>query len=223
MISVLIADDHFVVRQGTRNLLEQEPDIKVVGEASDGAEAIKMAVELKPDIVLMDISMPVVDGIEATRQIKTKCPEVNILILSAYDDDQFIYKLLQAGAAGYILKNVHGHELIAVVRAVYHGESVLHPAIARKVMSRFTSSSINPPAQTSVEELTARESELLKLITRGLSNKEVAAEMKLSIRTVQGNVQELFKKLGANSRTEAVINALKKKLVTLEDVAEDNN
>lgn len=222
-IRILIADDHFMVRQGTRNILEQEPDLKVVGEASDGAEAVKMAVDLKPDIILMDIAMPIVDGIEATKQIKTQCPDINILILSAYDDDQFIFKLLQAGASGYILKDVQGHEMIAVVRAVYHGEFVLHPLIAHKVKSRFTLSSVESPAQTSIEGLNARENELLKLIIRGYSNKEIATEMGLSLRTVQGNVQEIFKKLGVNSRTKAVINALKKKLVTLEDIAEDNN
>jgi len=217
-IRILIADDHAVVRQGTRNLLDQEPDMKVVAEASDGEEAVMMAAELMPDVILMDIAMPHMDGIEATRQIKAECPDINILVLSAYDDDQFVFKLLQAGAAGYVLKDVHGHELIAVVRAVYHGESVLHPKIARKVMARFMASPGKPAAQASTDGLSDREIELLQLMTRGSSNKEIADELCLSIRTVQGHVQQIFKKLEVSSRTEAVVYALKKGLVELEDM-----
>lgn len=217
-IRILLVDDHAVLRQGTRNLLEKEPDLEVVAEAGDGEEAIKLAGELVPDVVLMDIAMPNVDGIAATRQIKEEHPEINVLILTAYDDDQFIFKLLEAGAAGYILKNVHSHELIAVVRAVHHGESVLHPRIARKVLDRFLPSSGRARDYQMTGGLAEREMELLKLMTRGLSNKEIASEMNLSIRTVQGHVQQVFKKLGVSSRTEAVICALKKDLVSLEDV-----
>ena len=217
-IKILLVDDHAVLRQGTRNLLEQEPDMQVVAEADDGEQAVQLATELKPDVVLMDIAMPKVDGITATKQIKEQCPEINVLILTAYDDDQFIFKLLEAGAAGYILKNVHSHELIAVVRAVQHGESVLHPRIARKVLDRFLPSSKKSREQISFGGLAQREVELLKLMTRGLSNKEIANEMGLSIRTVQGHVQQIFKKLGVSSRTEAVVYALKTDLVALEDV-----
>ncbi len=216
-IKGLSADDHTVLRQGTRKLLEQESDLKVVAEASDGEEAVKLAVEHMPDVILMDIAMPNIDGITATKQVKAECPGVNVLILSAYDDDQFVFRLLQAGAAGYLLKNVHSQELIAAVRSVAQGESVLHPAIARKVLNRFV-----PPLSKSSDKqvyggLSEREMEFLKLTARGLSNKEMSDSLCVSIRTVQGHLRQIFKKLGVSSRTEAVVYALKEGLVTLDD------
>ena len=217
-IRILIADDHTLVRDGTRRILEAEQDLEVVAEALDGEEAVRLATELKPDVVLMDIAMPTLDGIAATRQIKRECPEISVLILSAYDDDQFVFRLLQAGAAGYLLKSVHSQELVAGVRSVYHGESVLHPAIARKVLSRFVHTSEKHPDTATAGGLTEREIEFLKLMARGLSNKEIASEVNLSIRTVQGCLGQIFKKLGVGSRTEAVIYALKEELVTLDEV-----
>jgi len=213
-IRVLIADDHTLVRDGTRRILEAEEDMDVVAEAIDGEEAVQLATELKPDIVLMDIAMPKVDGIAATRQIKHECPEINVLILSAYDDDQFVFRLLQAGASGYLLKSVHSQELVAGIRAVKHG----HPAIARKVLNRFVLTPEKPSDTGTTGSITQREIEFLKLMTRGFSNKEIADEVNLSIRTVQGCVGQIFKKLGVNSRTEAVIYAVKEGLVTLEEV-----
>ncbi|MCJ7523501.1 MAG: response regulator transcription factor, partial [Dehalococcoidia bacterium] len=212
------ADDHTVLRQGTRKLLEEEPDMKVVAEAVDGEEAVRLTTELKPDVVLMDIAMPKMDGIAATRQIKQQCPDTNVLILSAYDDDQFIFKLLQAGAAGYLLKTVHSQELISGVRAVYHGDSVLHPTSARKVLSRLAMNSGNPPKKETYGGLTERELELLKMMTQGFSNREIASEVNLSIRTVQGHIAQIFNKLGVNSRTEAVVRGLHEGLVSLDDV-----
>ena len=217
-IRILIADDHTLVRDGTRRILEAEEDMEVVAEALDGEEAAQLATELKPDIVLMDIAMPKVDGIAATKQIKQQCPEINVLILSAYDDDQFVFRLLQAGAAGYLLKSVHSQELVAGIRAVWHGESVLHPAIASKVLKRFVLTPEKLPDTGTTGSVTQREIEFLKLMTRGLSNKEIADEVNLSIRTVQGCVGQIFKKLGVNSRTEAVIYAVKEGWVTLEEV-----
>ena len=137
-IKILIADDHAVVREGTRQILEQEPDLQVVAEAGDGEEAVRLTGTFKPDVALIDIAMPRLDGIEATRQIKVSYPATAVLILSAYDDDQFVFSLLEAGAAGYLLKSIRGRELIDAVRAVYAGESVLHPSIARKVLNRFS-------------------------------------------------------------------------------------
>jgi len=218
IIRILIADDHTVLRQGTRKLLEDEPDMEVVAEALDGEEAIRLALELKPDVVLMDIAMPKLDGIGATKMIKQECPEINVLILSAYDDDPFVFKLLQAGAAGYLLKSVHSQELVSGVRAVYHGDSVLHPTIARKVLSRLAFASGKPSATSTPGGLTDREIELLKLMTKGFSNKEIASEVGLSIRTVQGHVGQIFNKLGVNSRTEAVVRGLQEGLVALDDV-----
>ena len=217
-IRVLIADDHAVVREGTRRILEQEKDLNVVGEAADGDETVKLALSLKPDVAIVDIAMPRMDGIEATRQIKAQCPDVTVLILSAYDDDQFVFSLLEAGAAGYLLKSVRSQELVDAVRAVHAGESVLHPAVARKVLNRFVPAADRPQQVKSSEVLSEREREILKLATRGLSNSDIANELCLSIRTVQGHLGHIFNKLQVGSRTEAVVRALKEGWVTLEDV-----
>jgi DNA-binding NarL/FixJ family response regulator len=217
-IKILIADDHAVVRDGTRQILEQEKDLEVIAEAADGAEAIKLAGTTRPDVAIIDIAMPGVDGIEATRQIKSLYPQIAVLILSAYDDDQFIFSLLEAGAAGYLLKSVRGRELIEAVRQVHAGESVLHPAIARKVLNRFVPASGKAAGQKSTETLSDREIEVLKYATRGLSNQDIADELCLSLRTVQAHLGHIFNKLQVSSRTEAVVRALKEGWVTLEDI-----
>ena len=217
-IKILIADDHAVVREGTRRILEQDQRLEVVAEAGDGEEAIRLATNLKPDVAIIDIAMPNIDGIEATRQIKALCPDTTVLILTAYDDDQFIFSLLEAGAAGYLLKSVRGRELIDAVRSVHAGESVLHPAIARKVLNRFVPSSGKPIEEESLDVLSQREMEVLKLAARGLSNQDIAEELCLSMRTVQGHLGHIFNKLQVGSRTEAVIRALKEGWVTLDDV-----
>jgi NarL family two-component system response regulator LiaR len=217
-IKILIADDHAVVREGTRRVLEQEPDLHVVGEAGDGEEAVGMATSLKPDVAIVDISMPKMDGIEATRRIKATCPSVNVLILTAYDDDQFIFSLLEAGAAGYLLKTVRSRELVDAVRAVYSGESVLHPSVARKVLNRFVSASGKAQSKEASSVLSEREMEVLKLAAKGFSNQDIADKLCLSIRTVQGHLGHIFNKLQVGSRTEAVVRALKEGWVTLEDM-----
>ncbi|OGO00348.1 MAG: DNA-binding response regulator [Chloroflexi bacterium RBG_13_52_14] len=218
-IRILIADDHAVVREGTRRILEQEPDLEVVGEAGDGEEAVELATSLKPDVAIVDVSMPKMDGIEATRRIKATCPSINVLILSAYDDDQFIFSLLEAGAAGYLLKTIRSRELVDAVRAVYSGESVLHPSIARKVLNRFVSAGGKPAeGKEPVGMLSEREMEVLKLAAKGLSNQDIAEKLCLSIRTVQGHLGHIFNKLQVGSRTEAVVRALKEGWVTLDDV-----
>ena len=217
-IKVLIADDHAVVREGTRRILEQEPDMVVVGEAGDGDEAVNLATSLKPDVAIIDIAMPGMDGIEATKRIKAARPSINVLILSAYDDDQFIFSLLEAGAAGYLLKSIRGRELVDAIRAVYSGESVLHPTIARKVLNHFVSTSGKPEGQEPSGVLSDREMEVLKLAAKGLSNQDIAEKLCLSIRTVQGHLGHIFNKLQVGSRTEAVVRALKEGWVTLDDV-----
>lgn len=208
-----------MVREGTRQILEQEADLEVVAEAGDGQEAVRLAGTFKPDVAIIDIAMPKLDGIEATRQIKGLYPTIAVLILSAYDDDQFVFSLLEAGAAGYLLKSVRGRELIDAVRQVYAGESVLHPTIARKVLNHFVPPPGKPAGQKPSEVLSEREMDVLKLATRGLSNQDIAEELCLSVRTVQAHLGHIFNKLQVSSRTEAVVHALKEGWVTFEDIS----
>jgi DNA-binding NarL/FixJ family response regulator len=216
-IKILLADDHVLVREGTRQLLEQESDLEVVAEAGDGEEAVRLTKQTHPDVALVDIAMPKLNGIEATKQIKEISPATAVLILSAYDDDQYVFALLEAGAAGYLLKNVRGRELVEAVRSVFAGESVLHPVIARKVIDRLNL----PAGQTSEGSaeplLTDRELEVLNLAAKGLSNKDIADQLYLSARTVQAHLSAIFSKLEVGSRTEAVVLALRKGWLSLED------
>ena len=209
------AAELFLRFDGKRRLLEQEEDIEVVGEAADGEEVVQLASKCKPDVAIVDISMPKLDGIGATRQIKELNPGIAVLILSAYDDDQFVFGLLEAGAAGYLLKTVRGQEIVDAVRAVYTGESVLHPAVARKVLNRFAIGTSELKNGTAEEILSDREMDVLKLVTNGLSNKDIANQLCLSIRTVQGHLGNIFNKLQVSSRTEAVVRALKEGWVTV--------
>ena len=220
-IRILLADDHAVVREGTRQLLEREEDMEVVAEAGDGEEAVRLASQWRPDIAIMDISMPKLNGIEATRKIKALYPAIAVLVLTAYDDDQYVFALLEGGAAGYLLKNVRAEELIRAIRAVHAGESVLHPAIARKVINRFASPTAKRAEEQTLEQLSERELEVLKLAARGMTNQEIADQLVLSIRTVQTHLSNIFGKMGVGSRTEAVLQALKKGWLSLEDTLRD--
>jgi len=217
-ISLLLADDHTVVREGTRELLEREPDMKVVGEAGDGEQAVRLVSELQPDVVIMDIAMPKLSGIEATRQIKMLCPSTAVLVLTAYDNDQYVFALLEAGAAGYLLKDVRSQELINAIRAVNAGESVLHPAITRKVINRFAFRAKEPkPEEKKLDQLTEREMEVLKLAAKGMTNKDIAHHLTLSTRTVHTHLSNIFSKMQVGSRTEAILFALKEGRLSLED------
>jgi two-component system, NarL family, response regulator LiaR len=218
-IKIVIADDHAVVREGTRTLLEREPDMEVVGEAGDGEEALRLLEKLKPDVAILDISMPKLSGIEVTRQIKTRQPSLAILILTAYDNDEYVFALLEAGAAGYLLKDVPSREVVDAVRAVFSGESVLHPAIARKVIKRAITGSTKTAEVKSEIELSDREKEVLKLAAKGLNNKEIADSLCISIRTVQGHINSIFHKLGVGSRTEAIFLSVKKGWLSFDDLA----
>ncbi len=218
-IKVLIADDHALFREGTRSLIDHEKDMEVVGEASDGEEAIKLVNELHPHLVLMDIAMPKVNGIEATRRIKIDNPATAVLILTAYDNDQYIVALLEAGAAGYLLKNVSGSDLVNAIRSVHAGEAVLHPAIAQKVFSRLGGSGHPPEEPALTAELSEREMEILKLAAKGMSNQDIATQLYLSRRTVQAHLANIFRKIDVGSRTEAVLQALRKGWVGLDDLA----
>ena len=217
-IKILIADDHALMRDGIRRILEREPDFEVVAEAGDGEEAVALTQSLGPEVAIIDIAMPKVDGIEATRQVKALCPATAVLILTAYDDDEFVFSLVEAGAAGYLLKSVQSQELVQAVRAIHAGESVLHPSVARKVLDHFVPSLAKPEGQTPPDTLTERELEVLRLVAKGLSNKEIGDELVLSVRTVQGHLGSIFSKLRVSSRTEAVVRALKEGWVTLDDV-----
>jgi len=216
-IRVLLADDHVVLREGTKELLEREGDLVVVAEAGDGEEAVRLASSEHPDVAIMDISMPRLNGIEATRQIKAICPATAVLVLTAYDDDQYIFALLEAGAAGYLLKDVHADELVRAVRAVHGGESILHPAVARKVVDRFARPADKRQDARGPDPLTERELEVLKSAAQGRSNREIAQELVLSIRTVQAHLTHIFNKMGVGSRTEAVLKGLREGLLTLDD------
>jgi DNA-binding NarL/FixJ family response regulator len=218
-IRIMLAEDHVIVREGTRELIQQEEDMEVVAEAGDGEEAIRLAVEAKPDVIIMDIAMPRLNGIEATKQIKAQFPSIAILVLTAYDNDQYISALLEAGAAGYLLKNVRGSELIEAIRAVYNGESVLHPKVARKVLNRLTISDIQQGSEPVTGMLSEREIEVLKLAAKGLSNRDIAKQLFLSVRTVQAHLGNIFNKLNIGSRTEAILYGLKKGWFTLEDLS----
>jgi DNA-binding NarL/FixJ family response regulator len=218
-IRVVIADDHAVVREGTRTLLEREEDMQVVGEAADGEEAIKRIEELKPDVAILDISMPKLSGIEVTRRIKPRFPSTAILILTAYDNDEYIFALLEAGAAGYLLKDAHGREVVEAVRSVYSGESVLHPSVARKVIQRAIIGSAKAREPKPDTELSEREKEVLKLAAKGMSNRDIADKLCISVRTVHGHLNSIFHKLKVGSRTEAIFQSVKRDLLTFEDLA----
>ena len=220
-IRVIIAEDHTFVREATRQLLEQEPDIEIVGEATDGAEAVALADRLNPDVAIVDISMPVMSGIEATKRIKAVRPGTAVLILTQYDDDQYIFALLAAGAAGYLLKDVPSTEIVRAVRSVYAGEPVLHPAIVKKVLARFAAEAQDQqPARAEGELLTEREREILRLAACGLSNARIGERLFVSLRTVQVHLTHIFNKLGVGSRTEAVIVGLRRGVFRLEDLDE---
>ena len=217
-IKVLLAEDHVIVREGTRDLIQREPDMEVVGEAGDGEEAIDLTNKLHPDVVIMDIAMPRLNGIEATKQIKALHPAISVLILTAYDNDQYIFAILEAGAAGYLLKNVRGRELVDAIRAVYAGESVLYPTVARRVISQLVSPVSGATGAQIIEPLSEREMEVLKLAAKGISNKDIAEHLSLSPRTVQAHLGNIFNKLGVGSRTEAVLCGLRRGWFTLEDL-----
>ena len=217
-IRILLAEDHVVVRQGTRQLLEREQDLEVIGEAGDGEEAVRLASQLKPDVVIMDVAMPKLSGIEATKQIKALLPLTIVLVLTGYDYDEYIFSLLEAGAAGYLLKDVSGDQLIDAIRAVYDGEAVLHPVVARKLMARFKSRAAGATAVRPQELLSQRELEVLKLAAESMSSKDIGEALFISVRTVQAHLRSIFNKLEVGSRTEAVLYGLKRGWFTLEDL-----
>ncbi len=202
-IQVLLADDHRVVRAGIRQILEREADIRVIAEAEDGEEALTLIEKHKPDVVVLDIQMPKISGIEVTHRARIRFPEVGILILTAYDDTPYVLAVLQAGANGYVLKTADARELVQAVRDVHEGKSVLDPTIARKIMPALFQRS-----ERLIDPLTERELEVLRLAAKGFTNKAIGVQLGISDRTVQGHLGHIFAKLQVNSRTEAVMRAI---------------
>ena len=220
-IEVMLVEDHVLMREGTKELLDREEDISVVAEAGDGEEAIWRANARHLDVIVMDIAMPRMDGLEATRRIKAINPGAAILVLTAYDDDEYIFAFLEAGAAGYMLKDASAQDLIKGIRAVHAGESVLHPVVARKVIDYFgrrtevqRTDQRGPPV-----EITERELEVLKLAAKGMTNREIAAALVISPRTVQAHMSNIFGRLQVGSRTEAILRALRENWLSIEDMA----
>jgi two-component system, NarL family, response regulator LiaR len=215
-LTVLIADDHPLVREALHQALDGEEDMEVVAEAGDGEEAVRLATELKPDVVVMDIVMPGLNGIEATRRLKEIAPDIAILILTAYDDDEYVLGLLDAGAAGYLLKSARGRDLAGAIRAIKSGESVLHPNIIARLLKRATTAPVE--RQKGSDLLSDRESKVLRLVALGMGNKEIADKLSLSERTIKAHLTNTFNKLNVASRSEAIVKGLQWGLVTLENI-----
>ena len=211
-IRVILADDHAVVRKGIRDFLEEDGDIEVVAEAGDGEKVKELILTLQPDVVILDIRMPHATGIEVTRWIREQALAVDVLILTAFDDDPFIVAALKAGANGYVLKNAEADEITAAVRAVHRGEPALAPDVARKLITQMTGTS---ETRIVIEPLTDREREVLQLAASGLTNRGIGLKLSISDRTVQGHLASIYAKLQVNSRTEAVTKALQLGLIHL--------
>ena len=214
-IRVLLADDHVLVRQGIRQFLQEAENIEVVAEADDGAEALRLVKSVEPDVAVLDIRMPEVTGVEATRRIKRHYPDVKVLILTAYDDDPYVFALLKAGADGYVLKTAPAEDLIQAVQDVHAGIAALSPSIATKVVRQMKQQ--RPTGETDqAEPLTEREIEVLRLAAQGMTNREIGRDLGISHRTVQGHLANVYGKLQVNSRTEAVTEAIKRGWIVVE-------
>jgi len=209
-ITIILAEDHTLVREGTREILDREADFTIVGEAARGDDAVRMTLELRPKVLLMDMRMPGLTGIEATRKLAAELPELKILILSAHEDEDYVREALASGARGYLLKTSPGSELVEGVRAVAAGSTVLSPSLTR----RLAQARLDPSRAT--DRLSSREFAVLRLIAQGRANKEIAAELGISLRTVEGHLHNIFEKLRVGSRTEAVVHAVNHGLLSIE-------
>ena len=213
-IRVLLADDHTILRDGIRALLDDQADIEVIGEAEDGLSTVKMVAKLKPDVVIMDIAMPMLNGLEATRQIQRDYPQVKVLILTMHENEEYIRQVLAAGALGYVLKDAAAHDLLGAIRAVHRGEAVLSPAITRLVIEDYLRWGDIRPADIS-NGLTPREREILQLIAEGYTNKEIAEILSLSVKTIQSHRGNLMSKLDLHDRGELIKYAIQKKIIDI--------
>jgi DNA-binding NarL/FixJ family response regulator len=212
-IRIILAEDHALMRAGTRHILEKQTDFQVIGEAEDGQQALDLIKNMKPDVAILDIRMPKMNGIEVVRGIKILSPNTKTLMLTAYDDDEYILALMEAGASGYLLKTAHEKELVDSVRGVNSGETVLDPTIAMKI-ARLWAQRGTPVHPQSAEQLSSRELEVLELASRGLRNKAIAEKLGISIRTVEGHFNGIFSKLGVSSRLAAILEGMSKHLVS---------
>ena len=213
-ISVFLVDDHQVVRQGLRDFLELQDDIDVVGEASSGIEAVQHVKQLLPDVVIMDLVMPEIDGVETTRRVKAISPSTQVIVLTSFADDDKVFPAIKAGAISYLLKDVSPLELARAVRAAKRGEAVLHPEVAAKLMQEFSAPRAD---EQQAEALTEREMDVLRLIARGHSNREIAEALIISEKTVKTHVSNILSKLHLADRTQAAIYALRQRLVPMDD------
>jgi NarL family two-component system response regulator LiaR len=212
-ITVMLIDDHRVVRQGLSDFLEVQADIEIVGEASSGEEGVQLARELLPDVVLMDLVMPGIDGVETTRRIKAVSPSTRVIVLTSFADDDKVFPAIKAGAISYLLKDISPEELAHAIRAAQRNEAVLHPEVAAKLMQEF---SAPRPNEAPVEQLTPREMDVLRLIAKGKSNKEIADTLIVSEKTIKTHVSNILSKLHLADRTQAAIYALRQRLVPME-------
>lgn len=213
-IKVLLADDHTILRDGIRSLIEDEPDMEVIGEAEDGITVIKLAETLQPDVILMDIAMPLLNGLEATRQIRKNNPRAKILILTMHENEEYIRQVLAAGAMGYILKDAAARELLGAIRAVNKGEVVLSPAITRLIVTDYLRWG-DLTAQDTSDGLTDRERQILQLIAEGYTNKQISEILTISVKTVQAHRLNLMKKLDLHDRGELIKYAIQKKIIDI--------
>jgi two-component system, NarL family, response regulator NreC len=211
--SILVVDDHAVLREGVRALLSLYDDIEVVGEASEGKEALRKVQEFMPDVVIMDIAMPGMDGLEATRRIRKKYPKIKVLVLTQHDNKEYILSVIKAGASGYVPKRALGSELVSAIRAVQEGDSFLYPSAATALIEDYLQQNKD---RDPFDQLTAREREIFKLIAEGHTSKEIADMLFLSLRTVQGHRLRIIEKLNVHNRTELIKYAMRKGLVSLD-------
>jgi len=212
-IKILVVDDHAIVREGVRMILAKESDLEVVGEAGDGQQALELTERVRPDVVIMDISMPGMGGIEATQTVRARHPEVQVLALTMHEDESYVFQLLRAGAAGYVLKRAAAQDLVQAVRASAKGEAFLYPSVARKVVEDYLRRVETGEERARYDGLTTREKEILTLIAQGLSNQQIAEKLFISIKTVQTHRAHILEKLGLHDRTELVRYAIRKGLI----------
>ena len=217
-IKILVVDDHPLVRQALSSLIQMQSDMEVVGEACNGEEAIAQVGNQRPDIVIMDIGMPVMNGLEATRNIKARYPDIAILVLTVHTDKEHVLGILEAGAAGYLTKVVFGNDVVRAIQAIAAGEAVLTPVILQQILSSVIHQNIEKVSTKSPSNLTPREIFILKLAAKGLSNKNIAVQLNLSERTVKSYLVDIFSKIHVSSRTEAVITGLKAGFISLSDL-----